>query len=114
MAAVPLPQRVEEDWEVPRLVSLTPILQESWNNMGGKNWWWVVERPRLPTRAGPGTKGGNFTDITAVRNGEVLHVNTVSTLADGVTPTAGEAAAAAAIRAKLGPGERLILVPKKP
>jgi hypothetical protein len=64
--------------------------------------------------AGPGTKGGNFTDITAVRNGEVLHVNTVSTLADGVTPTAQEAAAAAAIRAKLGAGEKLILVPKKP
>jgi RHS repeat-associated protein len=64
--------------------------------------------------AGPGTKGGNFKDITAVRDGEVLHVNTVSTLADGVTPTAQEAAAAAEIRAKLGPGERLILVPKKP
>ena len=38
----------------------------------------------------------------------------VSTLADGFTPTAQEAEAAAAIRAKLGPGERLILVPKKP
>lgn len=62
---------------------------------------------------GPGTKGGNFTDITATKNGKVLHVNTVSTLRDGVTPTAQEARAAAQIRAKLGPNERLILIPKK-
>jgi len=63
--------------------------------------------------AGPGTKGGNFTDITAIRGGQVLHANTVSTLADGVTPTVKEAIAAASIKAKLGPGERLILIPKK-
>jgi RHS repeat-associated protein len=62
---------------------------------------------------GPGTKGGNYTDITAVKDGKVLHVNTVSTLADGVTPTANEARAAAQIRAKLGPNERLILIPKR-
>jgi filamentous hemagglutinin len=63
--------------------------------------------------AGPGTRGGNFIDITATRNDQILHVNTVSTLVDGVTPTANEAAAAAAIRAKLGPNEKLTLIPKK-
>jgi len=62
--------------------------------------------------AGPGTKGGNYSDIMATKNGQVLHVNTISTRADGVTPTKGEARAATMIRIKLGPNERLILIPK--
>jgi filamentous hemagglutinin len=84
--------------------------QSGWEITGGGG---RAKETFLPGK-GPGTKGGNFTDITATKDGEILHVNTVSTLKDGVTPTANEARAAAAIRAKLGPNERLILVPKKP
>ncbi len=83
--------------------------QHGWTITGGGG--------RLPETflpgEGPGVTGGNFTDITAVKDGQVLYVNTVTTLPDGVMPTRGEAAAAAAIRAKLGLGERLILVPKR-
>ena len=53
--------------------------QNGWEITGGGG-----QRPEtfLPG-AGPGTRGGNFTDITAVRDGQILHVNTVNTLADG-------------------------------
>jgi filamentous hemagglutinin len=61
---------------------------------------------------GGGTKGGTFVDITAKKGTETVRVQTVSTLADGVTLTANEAAAAARIRAKF-PGEQLILVSKQ-
>jgi RHS repeat-associated protein len=60
---------------------------------------------------GPGTRGGNFIDITAEKNGRVLRVNTVDTYADAVTPTRREAAAAALIRSKT-PGDHLVLIPK--
>lgn len=59
---------------------------------------------------GGGRLGSNWVDITAVKNGRTLRINTIDTLADGLTPTAREAAAAAAIRAKTG--EHLLLVPK--
>jgi hypothetical protein len=62
--------------------------------------------------AGGGTKGSNYLDITATKNGKVLRINTVDTLSDGVTPTRREAAAAALIRSKIGPGEHLLLIPK--
>jgi hypothetical protein len=63
---------------------------------------------------GPGTKGSNFIDITAKHkdNGRIIRINSVSTNADGITPTAEEAKAAALIRSKLPPGEHLLLVPK--
>jgi len=61
---------------------------------------------------GPGTKGGNFIDITMEKNGRTLRVNTVDTYADGVMPTRREAAAAALIRSKTGAGEHLLLIPK--
>ena len=60
---------------------------------------------------GGGRRGSNYVDITAVKNGRTLRINTISTLADGVTPSADEARAAAAIRAKT-PGEHLLLIPK--
>jgi filamentous hemagglutinin len=59
-----------------------------------------------------GTKGGTFVDVTArASDGSIVRVQTIDTLADGVTPTANEAAAAARIRARF-PNDRLILVPK--
>lgn len=59
---------------------------------------------------GGGRQGSNWVDITAEKGGRTLRINTIDTLADGVTPTAREAAAAAAIRDKTG--EHLLLVPK--
>jgi hypothetical protein len=49
---------------------------------------------------GPGTKGGTFVDITAVNEttGKTVRVQTVDTLADGITPTPREQAAIARIR----------------
>jgi hypothetical protein len=61
---------------------------------------------------GPGTRGGNYTDVTATKNGKTLHINTIDTTADGVTPTRREAAAAALIRRKIAPGDHLLLIPK--
>jgi RHS repeat-associated protein len=60
--------------------------------------------------AGGGRLGSNWVDITAMKNGQTLRINTIDTLADGLTPTAREAAAAAAIRAKTG--GHLLLIPK--
>ena len=59
-----------------------------------------------------GTQGGTWVDITA-RNpdGSFTRVQSIDTLVDGVTPTTGEAAAAARIRAAF-PNDKLILIPK--
>lgn len=70
---------------------------------------------RLPEEyiAGPGgaRKGASHPDITATKDGKTIRVNTVDTLADGVTPNRREATNAARIRAQTG--EHLLLVPKK-
>ena len=66
----------------------------------------------LPSMSGTQT-GSNWVDITAIKDGKILRINTVDTLADGVTPTRREAAAAASIRAKASPGDHLLLVPKR-
>ena len=60
---------------------------------------------------GPGTRGSAYPDITASKNGRTLRVNTIDTLADGVTPTIREARNAARIRS-LCPGDHLLLIPK--
>lgn len=62
---------------------------------------------------GPGgsTQGGTWVDITATDGTRTIRIQTVDTLADGVTPTLSEAAAAERIRAAF-PGDELILVPK--
>ena len=72
------------------------------------------EQARLPEEYLPPTAGvdnGNYVDLTVTKEGEIIRINTVSTI-DGVTPTADEIIAAAQIRAKLPPGEELILIPK--
>lgn len=58
-----------------------------------------------------GTRGGTWVDITATNGTKIFRIQTVTTLADGVTPTASEAAAAARIRAAF-PNDQLILVSK--
>ena len=60
---------------------------------------------------GGGTKGGTFVDVTIQDGGNTIRIQTVTTMADGVTPTASEAAAAARIRAAF-PKDTLIIVPK--
>ncbi len=62
--------------------------------------------------AGPGTTGGTFVDITATNGTQTVRIQTISTLADGVTPTPAEAAAAARIRAAF-PNDELRLIPKR-
>jgi hypothetical protein len=64
--------------------------------------------------SGPGTQGGTFVDITAVNKEtkEILRIQTVDTLADGVTPTPREQEAAARIR-QARPNDELILIPKR-
>jgi hypothetical protein len=59
---------------------------------------------------GGGSLGGSYADIVAVRNGRTFYVNTVDTLADGVTSTPRELAAANNIRALTG--GHVILIPK--
>ena len=62
---------------------------------------------------GPGSAGGTYVDITATAaNGRTVRIQTVTTTADGITPTTSEAAAAR-IRAAF-PNDKLLLVPKKP
>lgn len=62
---------------------------------------------------GSGSRGGTYVDITGIApNGRTVRIQTVTTLADGVTPTASEAAAAARIRAAF-PNDKLLLVPKR-
>jgi hypothetical protein len=62
--------------------------------------------------AGPGGArlGSSYPDITATKNGKTLRVNTIDTLANGVTPTKREADNATRIRAQTG--EHVLLVPK--
>ena len=60
---------------------------------------------------GGGTSGGTFVDVTAFNGTSTIRVQTITTLSDGVTPTASEAAAAARIQAAF-PNDQLILVPK--
>ena len=92
-----------------RLNSLIADILESrgWTITGGGG--------RLPEEYLPpingGRKGSNYLDITAERNGNTIRINTVTTRADGITPTTGEAAAAALISAKK-PTDPLILIPK--
>jgi len=62
---------------------------------------------------GGGSKGGTYVDLTVRKGDETIRIQTVSTLADGKTPTPAEAAAAARIRARF-PNDRLILIPKAP
>jgi hypothetical protein len=61
---------------------------------------------------GGGARGGSWVDITATNGTQTTRIQTVTTLADGVTPTATEAAAAARIRAAF-PNDTLILVSKQ-
>jgi hypothetical protein len=60
---------------------------------------------------GPGTRGGTFVDITATNGTKTIRIQTIDTLADGITPTPAEAAAAARIRAAF-PNDELRLIPK--
>jgi RHS repeat-associated protein len=60
---------------------------------------------------GPGTKGSAYPDVTAVKDGKPIRVNTVDTLKDGRTPTAREQRNTNKI-AKLRPNEELRIVPK--
>ena len=57
------------------------------------------------------TKGGTFVDTTVTNGSETVRIQTVTTKADGTTPTATEAAAAERIRNSF-PDDMLILVPK--
>ena len=61
---------------------------------------------------GGGVQGGTWVDITATNGTNTIRIQTISTLADGVTATPAEAAAAARIRAAF-PGDQLRLVPKR-
>ena len=60
---------------------------------------------------GGGTLGGTWVDITATDGVRTIRVQTYTTMADGITPTASEAAAAERIRAAF-PNDRLCLIPK--
>jgi hypothetical protein len=63
---------------------------------------------------GPGTKGSTYVDTTAVNEttGKTVRVQTVDTLADGITPTPREQAAIARIRQKF-PNDELWIIPKR-
>ncbi|MCH7848568.1 MAG: hypothetical protein IIB53_09425, partial [Planctomycetes bacterium] len=65
----------------------------------------------IPGRGGA-RRGSAYPDITAVRNGRTVRVNTVDTLTNGVTPTARELRNAAKIRAAQRPRDHLVLIPK--
>lgn len=62
--------------------------------------------------AGPGVKGGSFIDTTVTKGGQTIHINTVSTLANGVTPTADELVRAVNATLNMGGDDILILIPK--
>ena len=64
----------------------------------------------IPGASG-GTKGGTFVDITATNGANTIRIQTVTTTSNGVTPTAGEMAAAARIRTAF-PNDQLQLIPK--
>jgi hypothetical protein len=83
--------------------------------MESRGWAITGGGGRLPEEYLPGPGGGrlgsSFPDITATKNGRTLRVNTIDTLADGITPTTREAANAARIRTQTR-GDHMILVPK--
>ena len=56
--------------------------------------------------------GGTWVDISGTNGTQTIRIQTVSTLADGVTLTPAEAAAAARINAAF-PNDTLILVSKQ-
>jgi RHS repeat-associated protein len=60
---------------------------------------------------GGGTSGSTYVDITAGNGTNVIRIQTIDTLSDGVTPTLRESAAAARIRTAF-PNDTLILIPK--
>ena len=62
---------------------------------------------------GGGRQGGTFVDVTAVRDGRTVRVQTIDTRADGLTPTTREANAAARIRAQQQPRDHTVLIPKR-
>ncbi|WP_155642080.1 hypothetical protein [Burkholderia cepacia] len=73
----------------------------------------VVPEEYIPG-GGPGTRGGTFVDITAEPangSGPTIRVQTVTTKADGVTPTSSETAAAIRIQ-NARTGDTLIMIPK--
>ena len=86
----------------------TELESRGWTVTGGGGKFPEEYLPGL----GGGRKGANYVDITGVKNSHVVRINTIDTLADDITPTAREAAAAAAIRAKTG--GNLLLIPKRP
>jgi hypothetical protein len=83
--------------------------------MESRGWAITHGGGRFPEEYLPGPGGGrlgsSFVDITAVKNGRTLRVNTVDTYANGITPTKREAANALRIRSQT-PGDHLLLVPK--
>jgi len=58
-----------------------------------------------------GVAGGTWVDLTASKGGRTLRIQTVSTLSDGITPTADEISAAFRIRHAF-PNDILWLIPK--
>jgi len=83
------------------------LVEKGWEIVGGGG--------RLPEEYLPGPggarRGANWVDVTALKNGRILRINTVDTLSNGATPTAREATAAALIRSKK-PHDHLLLIPK--
>jgi RHS repeat-associated protein len=78
-----------------------------WTIIGGGG-----RRPEEYIGGPSGVLGSSYVDITAAKGGRTLRVNTIDTLADGITPTARETANAARIRAQKK-GDHLLLVPKR-
>ena len=72
------------------------------------------KREKFISGDGTGIEGGTFVDITAVNKltGKILRVQTVDTLADGLTPIPREQDAAVRIR-QARPNDELILIPKR-
>lgn len=85
------------------------LIDRGWTITGGGG---LKPEEYLPPLNGTGTKGSNYVDITATKNGRTLRINTIDTLSDGTTATPRESAAAALIRAKT-PGDHLVLIPKE-
>jgi RHS repeat-associated protein len=85
----------------------TEMEKRGWTITGGGN--------RFPEEYLSGAGGGricsSFPDITAIKDGRTLRINTIDTRADGVTPTTREATNAARIRSQT-PGDHLLLIPK--
>jgi len=82
--------------------------QEGWNVVRGAG------RASEEWIAGPngGLKGGTWVDITLSKDGVTIRIQTVDTLADGITPIAREIDAAKRIQTKF-PKDKLILIPKE-